>query len=115
MKRSDLDPRLAQVAAAFSSDRKVTSGGKGFGAGALKVGGRIFAVISARGDFVVKLPRERVDELVQSRQATRFEPAAGRVMKEWASISASAATCLALAREAREFVGGGRRRQRKQR
>ena len=39
-------------------------GGRGFGASALKVDGKIFAMVSG-GTLVVKLPRTRVDELVE--------------------------------------------------
>ena len=35
-----------------------------FGASGLKIKGKVFAMISSNGDFVVKLPRERVDKLV---------------------------------------------------
>lgn len=110
-----LDPRLAPVQAAFLGDRQVTTGGTGFGSGALKVGGRIFAMISSRGEFVVKLPRERVDELVGRGQALRFEPGPGRVMNEWASVHSAPSSWIALAREARRFVGGGRAKRRRPR
>ena len=82
-------------------------GGRGFGAGALKVDGRIFAMVSG-GTLVVKLPRTRVDELVEDRTGTRFEPGTGRVMREWLALGTDAddARWLALAREALAFVGG---------
>ncbi|HEY8094949.1 MAG TPA: hypothetical protein VIE65_02505, partial [Methylobacter sp.] len=44
------------VAHAFALDRRVVcGGGKGFGSGALKVDGKIFAMISSKGQFVMKL------------------------------------------------------------
>jgi hypothetical protein len=80
--------------------------GRGFGAGALKVDGRIFAMLS-RGTLVVKLPRTRVDELVGEGAGTRFEPGTGRVMREWLALRATAddARWRAVAREALVFVG----------
>ena len=43
------DSRLARVVDAFAKDREVSrGGGKGFGSGALKVNGKIFAMMSPR-------------------------------------------------------------------
>jgi TfoX/Sxy family transcriptional regulator of competence genes len=53
-----------------------------FGSEGLRVGGKFFATFS-KGRFVVKLSRERVDELVASGQGERFDPGSGRQMKEW--------------------------------
>jgi hypothetical protein len=82
-------------------------GGRGFGGNALKVDGRIFAMVSG-GTLVVKLPRSRVDVLVEDGTGTRFEPGTGRVMREWLALAAAAddARWSALAREALAFVGG---------
>ena len=65
--------------------------------------GKIFAIISdAR--FVAKLPKARVDELVEQGAGTRFDPRNnGRVMKEWL-VASSTADRRALAREAYAFV-----------
>ena len=51
----------------------------------LNVNGKIFAMCR-KGDLVVKLPKERVDELVAERKGTRFDPGHGRIMKEWIVI-----------------------------
>ena len=84
----------------------VTSG-TGFGRNAgLRIGGKIFAMLVG-GELVVKLPKDRVDELVASGAARRFEPGTGRVMKEWASVpTTSSRRWRALADDARTFVGG---------
>lgn len=103
-----IDPRFAPVVAAFAGDREVTYGGKGFGSTALKVGGKIFAMISAPGELVVKLPRPRVDELVAKGEGERFDPGHGRVMKEWLAAPADTPRAVELAREARRFVAGDR-------
>ena len=107
-----IDPRFAPVVAAFADDPEVTYGGKGFGATALKVGGKIFAMSSASGrggELVVKLPKPRVDELVARREGERFDPGHGRVMKEWLAAPADTPRAVELAREARRFVAGDRK------
>jgi TfoX/Sxy family transcriptional regulator of competence genes len=87
------------------SKRGVT-GGTGFGTSeGLRVSGKIFAML-VRGELVVKLPRDRVDELVEAGAARRFDAWKGRPMKEWASVPASASRrWKGLVEEARSFVG----------
>ena len=89
---------------AFKRNRQVSYGGKGFGSGALKVNGKIFAMLSSKGQFVVKLSGERVDELVKSGQGEYFELARGRLMKEWLVVRLPKSHWLKLAKEACEFV-----------
>ena len=79
--------------------------GKGFGSsGQLKVHGRIFAML-VRGTLVLKLPRARVDELVDSGAGTRFDAGKGKPMREWFALSStSTRPWLPLAQEALDFV-----------
>ena len=95
------------VVDAFADDRQVCppGTGKGFGSGALKVNGKIFAMISSKGEFVVKLPEERVNELVAAGKGSRFDPGRGRVMKAWLVVTADHASWLPLAKEARKLLG----------
>jgi hypothetical protein len=92
----------------FSADPSVTlpsvrKGGR-FGASGLKVDGKIFAMLS-KGELVVKLPKERVDELIASRGARRFDPGHGRELKEWVTIGpGDSRSWPVLAEEARQFV-----------
>ena len=65
---------------------EVGSKSKAFGSGALKMNGKIFAMLSSRGAFVVKLPRQRVAELVASNAGRQFDPGHGRLMKEWLEL-----------------------------
>ncbi len=102
-----LAPRFAGVVTAFTSKPRVTYGGQGFGSRALRVDGKIFAMLSTRDRFVVKLPRARVAELVQRGYADYFSPT-GRAMKEWASIRTGRLSWLELARKAYAFVGSSR-------
>ncbi len=71
----------------------------------LKVNHKIFAMISSNGQFVVKLPKARVDDLVAAGSGERFDARRDRPMKEWLEVrSESAEEWLQLAREALEFV-----------
>src|SRR5579863_8162496 len=71
----DADQKFAKVVAAFTGNDRVTyGGGTGFGSGALKTDGKIFAMISSKGVFVVKLPKARVDALVAKGAGERFDP-----------------------------------------
>ena len=101
------ESEFALVVNAFAADRQVTppGTGKGFGSGALKVAGKIFAMISSKGEFVVKLSEERVNELVAAGKGSRFDPGRGRVMKEWMVVTADHAFWIPLAKEARKLLG----------
>jgi hypothetical protein len=58
-----------------------------------------------KDELVVKLPRERVDELVESGKGKRFDPGSGRLMKEWASLRpTNRRVCTGYVEEARGFV-----------
>jgi len=99
-----IDARLAPLVTAFRADPRVTYGGKGFGSGALKVDGKMFALISSKGLFVVKLPKERVAELVRLGKGRHFDPGRGKRMLEWFETESKPSTWLALAKEAHRFV-----------
>lgn len=104
------DPRFAKVAAAFAGRPRVScEPSKGFGSGALKADGKIFAMMSSKGEFVVKLPKAKVDELANAGDGIRFDPGHGRLMKEWVVIKTSEASWINRAKEACEFVAGGKR------
>jgi hypothetical protein len=80
---------------------------KGFGSSALWIkDGKMFALLSGNNEFVVKLSRGRVDELVESGKGVRFDPRVnGKVMKEWLVVKTTSETiCLSLAMEAMEFA-----------
>jgi hypothetical protein len=106
---SGSDAEFARLATVVSKDTRVdppeVARAKGFGSKGLKVARKLFAFVNSKGSLIVKLPQERVDELVSSRKGRRFEPAPGRVMKEWLAVDRAAhSDWLGLAREALEFA-----------
>ncbi len=88
------------------------SEGTGFGSTpGLRVGKKIFAMLSRERDLVVKLSKERVDELVASGTGSRFDPRRdGRLMKEWVTVPVRHGRKWGhLATEALGFVRSGAR------
>jgi hypothetical protein len=72
---------------------------RSFGSEALKVDGKIFAML-VDGRLVVKLPHGRVEALTAAGTGHPFDSGGGRVMREWLSV----APAQALAAEAMRFV-----------
>src|SRR5437868_12271489 len=112
------DPRFRAVLAAFAKDparaavaedfaaNQMAGGRRKFGSRALKVDGKIFAMLS-HGRFVVKLSAARVDALVAAGDGEYFDPGHGRKMKQWLSITSARPSWIALALEAYGVVAGG--------
>ena len=100
------DERFAMVVSAFADDREVSlpGSGKGFGSRALKMNGKIFAMMSSKGHFVVKLSEDRVNALIAAGKGTRFDPGRGRLMKEWLVVAVDHKFWVPLAREARKLL-----------
>ncbi|MBN8617811.1 MAG: hypothetical protein J0L63_02835 [Anaerolineae bacterium] len=59
--------------------------GKAFGYPAYKINGKVFAFVGGRG-VAIKLPAQRVNELIDGKHIKPFEPADGYIWKEWISI-----------------------------
>jgi TfoX/Sxy family transcriptional regulator of competence genes len=76
-----------------------------FGSASLKTHGKTFATL-VRGRLVVKLPRDRVQELLAAGAGDRFDPGHGRLMREWVSLAEATdpTTCRMLMAEALRFV-----------
>ena len=60
-----------------------------------------------RGQFVAKLPKQRVDELVHGGKGKHFDPGHGRLMKEWIAFKGEKGKWVELAEEAYAFVKAG--------
>jgi hypothetical protein len=83
------------------------SGRRGFGSDALTVFGRIFAMVSG-SRLVLKLPANRVAELIELGDGVPFDAGKGRPMREWVALTEqSSRRWSTLAAEACQFVGGG--------
>jgi ethanolamine utilization protein EutA (predicted chaperonin) len=93
-----------ELAQALLADPRVDEG-KMFGMACLKTGGKVFAG-DWRGGLTVKVPADRVQEIVASGAGEQFDPGMGRKMREWALLGPEA-DWVALAREALEFVAAG--------
>jgi hypothetical protein len=102
----DAEQQFAELVDRLLGEPGVTPpGGSGFGRSALRVHGRIFAML-VRGSLVVKLPKARVDELIAAGAGVRFDANKGTPMKEWLVLDPRAPNDWAdLAREALAFVG----------
>jgi len=58
-----------------------------------------------KGQLVVKLPGNRVDQLAAAGTGERFDPGHGRTMREWISVTSSdPVTCRGLVAEALAHV-----------
>jgi hypothetical protein len=87
--------------------------GGGFGRSAVRFNGKIF-VMFVRGQLVLKLPEDRVDEMIAAGHGARFDANKGTPMREWLSLDpGSDQPWLRLAREALDFARSSRSEQRK--
>ena len=80
--------------------------GKMLQATGLKTAGKFFAFVSSRGELVVKLPEQRVTELIARGTGSPLNPrGTGRPMREWVCLMPrDARTCARYVDEARKFV-----------
>jgi hypothetical protein len=108
MGKSNPDKRYAKLVKTFTKNPKAAQPGgkKGFGSSGLYTGGKVFAFLSRKKRLIVKLPAERVDELVAHREGIRWNPrGSGRALREWFVLKPSSKVkWSSLASEAMEFV-----------
>lgn len=91
------------IAKTFLKESGVTEG-KMFGTSVLKIKGKVFA-FPMKGNLVVKLPKERVAEIVASKKGVYFDPGHGRISKEWVAVKPSTEKhWMDLVKEAKDFV-----------
>lgn len=102
------EQRFEDLVDEFVGEAGVTppTGGRGFGRSALRVDGKIFAML-VRGSLVLKLPQSRVRELIAEDEGEHFDANKGTPMKEWLRLDPESSTdWTALAQEALAFVRG---------
>lgn len=100
------DPDLAPVIEDF--ERAKSKPGRKFGSNGLKANGKLFALFS-QGTLIVKLPKDRVAELVVTDIGTPYDPGHGRLMKEWLTVTSPKAFWTGLVKEAFAFVDAASR------
>jgi hypothetical protein len=107
----DAEARWATLVERILADGQATYGNadtgpkRAFGSTSLKTEGRIFAML-VKGRLVVKLPANRVDQLVDEGAGRRFDPGHGRIQREWLDVdSDDLETWTALASESEAYVG----------
>lgn len=99
-KELELVDALKPLGKAFANDAEVVH----YKATSLCVGKKVFAMLVG-GDLVVKLPAERVEELVREGRGRPHQLGA-KVMKEWfVSPVERKREWVAVAKESRRFVG----------
>ncbi|WP_292900441.1 TfoX/Sxy family protein [Microbacterium sp.] len=97
--REILDPLAERLCALPGIDT-----GRMFGTEGLRVRGKVFAFVTHNGSLVVKLPEERIGELIDDGVAGPMIMR-GRPLREWAEVPiSSSATWEPLVDEARAFV-----------
>lgn len=96
-----------KIADEFLATRGITEGSL-MGFPCLRVKGEFFATCDHRtGGLIVKLPRTRVQELIEQGRGAPFAPA-GKVFKEWVLVEKrDGRRWRALMHEAEGFVQGG--------
>ena len=100
-------PKLAPVVDAY--EKQAAERGRKFGKNGLKTkSGKLFALFT-QGTLVVKLPNERVADLVASGVGEQFDPGHGRLMKGWLTVTSAKASWVELAKEAHDFVKNAKR------
>jgi hypothetical protein len=101
------DQAFIPVVRAYKETASAT-GTRKFGSNGLKVNGKLFALFT-QGTLVVKLPKDRIAELVETGMGKRFDPGHGRLMKEWLTVTSPKASWVDLATEAHDFVSAKKR------
>lgn len=102
---SNVNTPFTSIVQKMLKERGVTQA-KMFGASGLKIGRKMF-VMSVKGELIIKLPKERVNILIASKQGKHFYHIfdKSRLMKEWVSIGYKyKSNWFKLAREAKDFV-----------
>ena len=105
---------MAALAAALRTqiefDDPSPSSGRGFGSKALKINGKMFAML-VNNALVLKLPRDQTAGLVDAGGGAYFERGQGGLMRDWVALPGSPDAHLLLALTACAFVRDHGRRK----
>ena len=103
----DAQQRFAAMVASTAGEPDVqppsAEGGRRFGADALRLGGSIVAML-VQGRVVLKLPRQRVDALIDAGDGEPFDNGRGRPMREWVALAGDPARDAGLLQEALDLA-----------
>jgi hypothetical protein len=70
----------------------------------IKTRRKMFAMFG-KGNYVVKLPKKRVEELIKSGEGLPYDPGNGKIMKEWVIIPEEYSNkWIEYASEAKQFA-----------
>jgi hypothetical protein len=111
-----VEQTFAAVSSQLLAEDPKLEQGRIFNSVGLKARGK-FLAFARRGEVVVKLPADRVTELVRSGAGEPFRSGGTRVMREWVTLRPTDEdTCAAFVAEARAFaVSATRGEQRRRR
>ena len=71
---------------------------------AIKIKKKMFAMFS-KGNYVLKLPKSRVEELISSGNGLPYDPGNGKIMKKWVIIPEKySSKWIEYASEAKKFA-----------
>jgi hypothetical protein len=100
-----VEEMFAEVAGRLVADNPHLEQARMFGSVGLRTESGKFCGFARSDELVVKLPADRVTELIASGEGTVFDAGKGRPMKEWVTLRpADPTACKAYVLEARDFV-----------
>ena len=71
----------------------------------LKIHRKMFAMFNKNEEFVLKLPKARVSELIKTGIGMPYDPGNGKIMKEWVIIpNTISEKWIEMANEAKNFA-----------
>lgn len=100
MKRKEIYKELTDH---FANDNKIAVN-SGKGAQGIKYNKKMF-IMFYKGDLVIKLPPERIKQLINSEEGLPFDPGTGKPMKDRVLISRSKKNLwISLSEESKKYV-----------
>ena len=99
MAQNETNEMWANVKEHFLNTEEVQKQGE-----SLKIRKKMFVMLN-KGRLIVKLPKERVTQLLNSREGQPYDPGNGKIMKEWIIIPVEFCNkWIEIAAEGKEFA-----------